>query len=145
MGMARRWFHFCFFRKAANLAYLGYLADSGAILCITDLSLDMVQPSRDFEEQSKENLGKNADDRRDTRSPLAKGWAIGSEVVALSLQFALPLFGGFLVDRWAGSSPVATIVGAVLGCVTAVLGFVAFVRRLEGQSQTRQNGIKKTL
>ncbi|WP_460182638.1 hypothetical protein [Thermopirellula anaerolimosa] len=49
------------------------------------------------------------------------------------------------MDRWAGSSPVATIVGAVLGCVTAVLGFVAFVRRLEGQSQTRQNGIKKTL
>ncbi len=75
----------------------------------------------------------------DTRSPLAKGWAIGSEVVGLSLQFALPLFGGFLLDRWLGSAPAATIAGGILGLAVAILGFVAFVRRLDQQAGRKQD------
>jgi len=96
----------------------------------------------DSSQDSKERFSKTGStaspNRRDTRSPLAKGWAIGSEVVGLSLQFAVPLFGGFLIDRWLGSAPAATILGGAFGLAAAILGFVAFIRRLDRQSEGGQ-------
>lgn len=91
----------------------------------------MSDSSLNYKEPSARCKGEPEDSARDTRSALAKGWAIGSEVVAISLQFALPLFGGFLLDRWIGLTPAMTILGAVVGLAAAVLGFVAFVRRLD--------------
>ncbi|MGQ9913414.1 MAG: AtpZ/AtpI family protein [Thermogutta sp.] len=91
----------------------------------------MDDSSRCSKELSQSAGNEPGDGRCDTRSALAKGWAIGSEVVAISLQFALPLFGGFLLDRWLGLTPAITILGAVVGSAAAILGFVAFIRRLD--------------
>lgn len=98
-------------------------------------------PTRDSVDRFPENGSRASSNKRDTRSPFAKGWATGSEIVGLSLQFVLPLFGGFLLDRWLGSTPAATLAGGILGLAAAILGFIAFVRRLDRQSGRHQDDL----
>jgi len=76
-------------------------------------------------------------DERDDRAAWAKGWALGAEIVGLSLQFVLPALVGFLVDQWLQSLPVGTVVGALLGLATAALGFIRLIRGLEERNRGR--------
>jgi F0F1-type ATP synthase assembly protein I len=55
------------------------------------------------------------------------------EFLTLGLSAAVALMAGaglgYLVDRWAGTSPVFTLVGVVLGLAMAVAMTVAQVRK----------------
>ncbi len=54
-------------------------------------------------------------DRRDWQT-IANASGLGCSVVASLL---LTIIGGLLLDRWAGTSPIFTIVGIFLGVATA--------------------------
>ncbi len=54
-------------------------------------------------------------DQRDSRSWLSVGIAWASRITTLALEFAVPVLIGVGLDRWWGTSPGATIAGAVLG------------------------------
>ncbi len=45
--------------------------------------------------------------------------------------------GGYLLDRWLGSSPIATVAGFVLGLVSA---FVYLIKMLNSIKNNNENG-----
>jgi len=76
------------------------------------------------------------------RPPTVRDWqTIG---VALSLGFTvvsslvLCIGGGILLDRWLGSTPIFTLVGVVLGLVTA--GYSFYQLAVLAGSQRRRRG-----
>lgn len=54
-------------------------------------------------------------------------WA--GRVTTLGLEFALPPLAGVYLDRWWGSSPVATLVGAVLGFAVGMMHLLRLARQ----------------
>ncbi len=60
-------------------------------------------------------------DQREPRSPLGVGLELASRITTIGLEFALPPVAGFGVDYWLGTTPAATITGAVLGFVAGML------------------------
>ena len=57
----------------------------------------------------------------ESRSAVAVGFEWAFRVSTIGLCFSLPAVIGFGVDRYLGSSPVATLTGVVLGFVTGLL------------------------
>ncbi len=53
--------------------------------------------------------------RPEPRSFVSVGVEWASRVMTLGLEFALPTCGGYALDRWLGTLPLATLVGAILG------------------------------
>lgn len=49
------------------------------------------------------------------RSNLSVGMQWASRISAVGMEFAVPPVLGILLDRWWGTSPLATIVGMFLG------------------------------
>jgi len=49
------------------------------------------------------------------RSFVAAGAEWVSRITTLGLEFALPTWGGYALDRWLGTRPLATLAGAILG------------------------------
>lgn len=76
-------------------------------------------------------MGRSGDDR----SRLAQGLEWASVVTAIGLEFSLPCAFGFAIDRWLGTAPAATLVGAVLGFV---VGMIHTIRL--GRPPTRKPG-----
>ena len=60
-------------------------------------------------------------DQREPRSPLGVGLELASRITTIGLEFALPPVAGFGLDYWLGTTPAATIVGAVLGFAVGML------------------------
>jgi len=55
------------------------------------------------------------------RSSLSVGMEWASRVSTIGLEFALPPLAGAGLDRWWGSSPWATVIGAVLGFAVGMM------------------------
>ncbi|MEO6808595.1 MAG: AtpZ/AtpI family protein [Isosphaeraceae bacterium] len=62
------------------------------------------------------------------RSPLSAGLQWASRITSLGLMFALPTLAGVYIDRQFGSSPVGTLVGAVVGFVTGMVQLLQIAR-----------------
>jgi len=62
---------------------------------------------------------------RDPRSRLARGIEWATIATTIGLEFALPCVLGFMVDRRFGTTPVGTLLGAVLGFL---MGMVHTIR-----------------
>jgi ATP synthase protein I len=60
-------------------------------------------------------------DEREPRSPLGVGLELASRITTVGLEFAVPPAAGFGVDYWLGTTPVATITGAILGFLAGML------------------------
>ena len=55
-------------------------------------------------------------------APPAPNWGLGLDLgIRLGLSVALGLGGGLLVDNWLHTSPVATLIGMVLGIGAAMV------------------------
>ena len=53
-------------------------------------------------------------------SPLSAGITWAYRIIAVSLEFAVPALLGAAIDRWWGTSPIATLVGACLGFAVGI-------------------------
>lgn len=58
-------------------------------------------------------------------------WA--SRVSSVGFEFAVPPLLGALIDRWLGSSPVAILIGAVLGFSLGMMQILRIAREGTGK------------
>jgi ATP synthase protein I len=73
------------------------------------------------------------------RSALSIGMDWGTRVTTIGLEFALPAFLGFSLDRWWGTAPWMTILGAFLGLGIGMVHLVRLASELSSSSEKRQN------
>lgn len=73
------------------------------------------------------------------RSALSIGMDWGTRVTAIGLEFALPAFVGFGLDRWWGSAPWMTILGAFLGVGIGMLHVIRLASELPGSPGRRES------
>jgi F0F1-type ATP synthase assembly protein I len=66
---------------------------------------------------------------------VATEWA--SRVTTIALGFSLPAFIGYGLDLWLGSTPIATLVGIVLGFVSGLLQTIRLASNLPGAKPPR--------
>jgi F0F1-type ATP synthase assembly protein I len=62
------------------------------------------------------------------RSSLSVGLEWASRITSVGLTFALPPLLGAALDRWWGTSPVALLVGAVLGFAAGIMQTLQLAR-----------------
>jgi ATP synthase protein I len=74
-------------------------------------------------------------DERDTRSSVSIGMDWGARITSIGLEFALPAFLGYALDRWWGTSPWMTLAGAVLGLVIGMLHVLRLAATLSQTSR----------
>jgi ATP synthase protein I len=74
-------------------------------------------------------------DEREPRSPLGVGLELASRITTIGLEFALPPVAGFGLDYWLGTTPAATLIGAVIGFVVGMLHAVRLSSDLTGGPQ----------
>jgi hypothetical protein len=74
---------------------------------------------------------------QDTRSALSIGLDWGTRVTTIGLEFALPAFVGFGLDRWWDTSPWMTLVGAILGVATGMTHVLRLASSLQAPGGTR--------
>ena len=72
--------------------------------------------------------------QRDSRSWLSVGIAWASRITTLALELTIPVLVGVGLDRWWGTSPLATISGAVLGFVLFMLHPLRLAKKLPDPS-----------
>lgn len=70
----------------------------------------------------------------DGSSPLAVGLTWVSRITGLALEFALPTFLGYLVDRRFGWTPAATIAGLAFGFVVGLIHLLHMARHADDRS-----------
>jgi ATP synthase protein I len=70
----------------------------------------------------------------DARSALSVGMDWGARITTIGLEFALPAFIGFGLDRWWKTRPWMTIVGAFLGLGIGMLHVFRLASELPGSS-----------
>ncbi len=75
----------------------------------------------------------------DGRSAYSIGMDWGTRVTAIGLEFALPAFLGFGLDRWWGTAPWMTILGAFLGLGIGMVHLVRLASELSGSTEKRQS------
>ena len=68
-----------------------------------------------------------------SRSAVAVGVEWAAKVTTIAVGFSLPAFIGFGFDRWLGSTPVATMIGIVLGFVSGLLQTIRLASNLPGK------------
>jgi F0F1-type ATP synthase assembly protein I len=73
------------------------------------------------------------------RSALGVGIEWSSRITTVALGFSVPPVIGFIVDRWLGWAPVATLVGILVGFVSGLLQTVRLASGLPG-AKTRGKG-----
>jgi ATP synthase protein I len=66
----------------------------------------------------------------DSRSSLSVGWDWGTRVTSIGLEFGLPAFLGYGLDRWWGTNPWMTVAGALLGIVMGMSHVLRLARDL---------------
>jgi len=67
-------------------------------------------------------------------SVLAEGIQSASRVTTVALAFSMPALIGFGLDRWWGTTPVATITGAILGFPLGMLQTLRLARDVPGKT-----------
>ncbi len=79
----------------------------------------------------------------DVRSALSIGMEWGTRVTAIGLEFALPALLGFGLDRWWGTAPWMTVLGAFLGVGMGMLHVIRLASEPQDsprRSQSRNAG-----
>jgi F0F1-type ATP synthase assembly protein I len=71
------------------------------------------------------------------RSAVALGFEWASKVSTVAVGFSLPAIIGFGIDRWSGSSPVATLAGVAVGFVSGLIQIMRLAQNLPGQGPLR--------
>jgi F0F1-type ATP synthase assembly protein I len=71
-------------------------------------------------------------EERETRQPWAVGFAWAYRLMSVAFQFTVPALLGYLADRWIGSLPWFTLLGAILGFVIGMLELIAIAREKSG-------------
>jgi F0F1-type ATP synthase assembly protein I len=79
----------------------------------------------------------------DTRSAFSIGLDWGARVTTIGLEFALPAFLGLGLDRWWGTSPWMTVVGAFLGLATGMTHVLRLASRLQAHGGTRARAVHR--
>jgi ATP synthase protein I len=74
------------------------------------------------------------DDRRVSVTWLSVGIAWASRITTLALEFTVPVLFGVGLDRWWGTSPLATIFGSILGFVLFMLHTLRLAKELPDAS-----------
>jgi F0F1-type ATP synthase assembly protein I len=74
------------------------------------------------------------------RSSLAVGFEVASMVTTVGLGFSVPPVLGYALDRWWGSTPVATLIGMLLGLVSGLIQTVRLARHLPGGKKPASGG-----
>jgi ATP synthase protein I len=77
----------------------------------------------------------------DSRSALSIGLDWGTRITTIGLEFALPAFIGFGLDRWWNTIPWMTVVGAFLGLAIGMTHVLRLAYELPGSSR-RNTGNK---
>jgi ATP synthase protein I len=77
--------------------------------------------------------------RPESRSALSVGIAWASRITTIGLEFALPPLGGSGLDRWWGTAPLATIIGAVLGFAVGMMHLLRIAREASAQEVDRSD------
>jgi hypothetical protein len=67
------------------------------------------------------------------RSPLGVGLEVASRITTIGMEFALPAAAGFGLDSWMGTTPAATLTGAVLGFLAGMYSCVRMARDLSAE------------
>jgi ATP synthase protein I len=62
------------------------------------------------------------------RSSLSLGIQWASRVTTVGLEFVVPPLLGVLFDRWAGTSPLAMLTGAVIGFAVGMMQILRIAR-----------------
>ena len=75
----------------------------------------------------------------DGRSALSIGMDWGTRVTTIGLEFALPAFLGFGLDRWWSTAPWMTILGSFLGLGIGMVHLVRLATELSATSKERQD------
>jgi F0F1-type ATP synthase assembly protein I len=73
--------------------------------------------------------------RPEARGRLAAGIAMASSITSIGLEFSLPVGVGFLIDRHWHTTPVATLIGAVLGFLAGMMHTLTVAKSLSAPSQ----------
>jgi ATP synthase protein I len=76
-------------------------------------------------------------ERPESRSAVALGFEWASRVSTVAVGFSLPAIIGFGIDRWSGSSPVATLLGVAIGFASGLVQILRLARNLPGQGPPR--------
>ena len=66
-------------------------------------------------------------------SPLSDGITWAYRIIAVSLEIGLPALLGSMLDRWWGTGPIATLIGALFGLVVGMYHLI----RLANSASTR--------
>ncbi len=66
----------------------------------------------------------------DDRSPMAVGLEWSTRLMTIGLEMAIPIVGGYWLDRRFGTLPLFVCLGALLGVAIAIWQFVHIVREL---------------
>ena len=59
--------------------------------------------------------GRRSENPDDDRAPFAKATDLVHRILSACLIMALPVLGGYYVDRWLSTAPLFLIAGAMLG------------------------------
>ena len=77
----------------------------------------------------RNSLGKWYVPPPERRSALSAGVEWASRISTIGLEFALPPLAGAGLDRWWGTSPWATVVGAALGFAVGMMHLLRVARQ----------------
>ncbi len=72
-------------------------------------------------------------ERPEARSRLAVGVQAASSITSIGLEFSLPVGIGFVIDRHWHTTPLATLIGAVLGFLAGMMHILAIARALSAR------------
>jgi hypothetical protein len=67
---------------------------------------------------------------RDERSPMAVGLEWSTRLITIGLEMAVPIVGGYWLDRGIGTLPLFVCLGALLGVAVAAWQFYRIARDL---------------
>jgi ATP synthase protein I len=70
----------------------------------------------------------------DPRSAVSIGLDWGTRITSIGLEFALPAFLGFGLDRWWKTSPWMTLAGAFLGLATGMTHVLRLASSLQQEA-----------
>jgi F0F1-type ATP synthase assembly protein I len=70
------------------------------------------------------------------RSRLATGVQRASSITTIGLEFTLPVGVGFWIDRHWHTTPVATLIGAVLGFLAGMMQILAVAKSFSAPSES---------
>ena len=70
--------------------------------------------------------------REPSRSSPASAVAWVSRITSLGLEFALPAVGGFYLDKYLHSRPIALIAGSILGFAAGMVHILRIAREGSG-------------